>query len=60
MFAATLYYSAFAFDETVEIFGSVAETVMFLSLTHDFCLHHSLKCIEMVCKTIFYKSGGVV
>ena len=26
-------YSAFAFDKTVEIFGSVAETVMCLSFT---------------------------
>ena len=26
-------YSAFAFDETVEIFGSVAETVMCLCFT---------------------------
>ena len=53
-------YSAFAFDERVEIFGSVAETVMHLCFTHDFCLRNSLKCAEMVCETIFYKFREVV
>ena len=56
----TLDYSAFAFDERVEIFGSVAETVMYLCFTHDFCLRNSLKCAEMVCETIFYKFREVV
>ena len=54
------HYSAFAFDERVEIFGSVAETVMYLCFTHDFCLRNSLKCAEMVCETIFYKFREVV
>ena len=54
------YYSAFAFEERVEIFGSVAETVMYLCFTHDFCLRNSLKCAEMVCETIFYKFREVV
>ena len=53
-------YSAFAFNEIVEIFTSVAETVMCLSFTHDFYLHPASKCIEMVGKTIFFKSGEVV
>ena len=49
----TPFNSAFAFNE-------IAETVKFLSFTHDFHLHHnSSKCIEMVCKTIFYKSEVV-
>ena len=56
----TVHYSAFAFDEIVEIFASVAETVMCLSFTHDFHLQPSLKCIEMVGKTIFFKSGEAV
>ena len=50
-----VYYSSFALDETVEIIGSVAETDLCLSLSHDFQLYHSVKCTEIVYKTISYK-----
>ena len=52
--------SAFAFNERVEILKSVAETVMFLCSTHDFHLHHLLRCTETVYKTIFYTFGEVI
>ena len=54
------FYSAFAFKERVEILKTVAETVMFLCITHDFHLHHSFRCTETVCKTIFYTFGEVI
>ena len=33
---------------------------MFLYFTHDFHLHHFLRCTETVCKTIFYTFGEVI
>ena len=53
-------YSAIVLHERVEVFGPVAETVTYLCFTHDFKLLKSLKCAEMVCKTIFYKFREVV